>query len=98
MRTDLDMNQLLLAEVMSGISEKGFYAGWMQDLEYDLWRIINGGETLYGHHDVTQAEIGALWSMVRQCGCWIVFDNDTEETAIALDTWKEMFTKRETIR
>jgi hypothetical protein len=91
MLKDLNKDQLLLEELMSQISEEGFYAGWMAGLEFDLWRIINGDDKRYGHHVLTQEEIDRLWSLARKCGCWIVFDDEKEETAIDLDIWEEMF-------
>jgi hypothetical protein len=53
MLKDLNRDQLLLEELMSQISEEGFSAGWMKNLEFDLWRIINGGDRRYGWHFLT---------------------------------------------
>ncbi|QHS62019.1 hypothetical protein [Chitinophaga agri] len=78
---------------MSNISEQGFCAGWMGYLEYDLWRIMQGGHNRYGQYYVSQEEMDTLWAMVDKCGCWIVFDDDKEETAVDLDTWKEMYAR-----
>lgn len=91
---DLNQDQQQLAEFMSDISEKGFCAGWMWHLEYDLWRIINGGHNRYGHYYLSQEEIDQLWAMANKCGCWIVFDDDTEETAIEIETWKKMYVRQ----
>jgi hypothetical protein len=95
MLKDLDKDQLLLAELMSEISEAGFSAGWMKDMEFDLWSAINGGDGSYGRHILTQAEIDQLLFLSNKCRCWIVFDDENEETAVDLDIWKEMFAKRE---
>ncbi|OQP65875.1 hypothetical protein A3860_14875 [Niastella vici] len=76
---------------MSQLSEKGFCAGWMNGLEFDLWRILNGSNRKYGHHAITQEELDQLQFLSDKCGCWIVFDDVNEETAIDLETWKKMF-------
>ena len=92
MLKDLDSDQLLLEELMSNISEEDFSAGWMTNLEFDLWGILNGDNRKYGHHLITQSEIDQLKSLSKKCGCWIVFDEEKEETAVELEAWKKMFT------
>jgi hypothetical protein len=77
--------------MLKDLNEEGFSAGWMTNLEFDLWRIINGGDRRYGWHFLTQEEIDQLWFLARKCGCWIVFDDETEETAIDLNIWETMF-------
>jgi len=42
MLKDLNEDQTKLAELMSWMSEEGYCAGWMNTLEFDLWKIING--------------------------------------------------------
>jgi len=91
MLQDLNDDQLQLAELMSRISEEGYSAGWMKGLEYRLWEILNGRNREYGVHTITQEELGQLQSLVNKCGCWIVFDEENEETAVELETWKKTF-------
>ena len=43
MLRDLTDAQRELAEAMSDISEDAYCTGWMQDLEYGLWRIVETG-------------------------------------------------------
>jgi hypothetical protein len=76
MLNDLNKDQLLLEEFMSEISEAGFSAGWMGDLEFDLWEILNGDKRRYGHHIITQDELDQLKSLSDKCGCWIVYDDE----------------------
>lgn len=89
---DLNEDQRALAELMSQISEKGFSAGWMNRVEFDLWNIVTGGSPQYGRHIVTESELHQLRSLAGKCGCWIVFDDEKEETAVDLKTWKQMVT------
>lgn len=94
MLTNLTKDQLALAELMSQISEAGFSAGWMMGLEYDLWTALKGGSRKYGHYIITQDDINQLQSLANQCGCWIVFDDEHEETAVELKTCQEMYSGR----
>lgn len=95
MLKDLDNDQLRLAKLMSQISEAAFSAGWMRDLEFDLWAAIHAGNGSYGRYMLTQADIDQLRSLSDKCRSWIVFDAKNEETAVDLEIWKEMFSRRE---
>lgn len=91
MRKDLTSQQLLLVDFMSEISERCYSAGWMQGLEYILWNAILHGQTKYGHDFVSQTDIAMLSDLSKAANAWIVFDDNTEETAIGLYDWKEKF-------
>lgn len=88
---DLTTQQRLLADAMSDISERCYYAGWMLDLEYHLWYAVVNGPIKYGHGEVTDEDIRKLKLLSMECGCWIIFDDDSEETAIGITAWKAMF-------
>ena len=94
MLKDLSEGEQKLAELMSWISEEGYSAGWMNTLEFDLWEIINGGDRRYGHYDVTQNDIDQLSSLSQKCGCWIIYDDVNDETAIDLPIWVKMYEAR----
>jgi len=91
MLKDLDNLQLALADFMSEISERCYYAGWMSDLEYSLWDALVNGERKYGQDIITKDDIQTLKDLSQRCNCWIYFDDTNEETAIDLDIWKEKF-------
>jgi len=91
MLQDLNDDQLQLERLMSRISEEGYSAGWMKGLEYELWAILIDGKGSCGRHDVTQEELQQLRFLSDKCGCWIVFDDETEETAVDLETFRKMF-------
>jgi hypothetical protein len=97
MLKDLNNDQLLLEELMSQISEVGFAARWMKGLEFDLWGILNGENRKYGVHTITQDELDQLRSLSNKCGCWIVFDDEKEETAVDLEIWKKLFLNNKSI-
>lgn len=91
MLRDLNKDELKLAELMIRISEEGYSAGWIKALEFDLWEIINGGNRRYGTYEVTQNDIDEINSLTQKCGCWIIFDDANDETAIDLKTWEKVY-------
>jgi hypothetical protein len=91
MLKDLTEHEQKLEEFMSWISEEGHSAGWMCDLEYDLWEIVVGGDRRYSRYSLSQDDIDKLNLLSQKCGCWIVFDDVSEETAVGLETWKKMY-------
>ena len=94
MLKDLNEDEQKLEEFMSWISEEGYSAGWMSDLEYDLWEIVVGGDKSYSRYTLTQDDIDKLNLLSQKCGCWIVFDDVNEETAVDLETWKKMYSDK----
>ncbi|MEI6948044.1 hypothetical protein V9K67_12675 [Paraflavisolibacter sp. H34] len=88
---DLTIQQRQLAGFMGDISERCYYAGWMQGLEYVLWDALLHGQRQYGHGTISQKEIKALEIFSNAANAWIVFDGEKEETAIDLQEWKKKF-------
>ncbi len=80
-------------EYMSGISEKGWCAGWLIGLEYALWTMVIKGPAGYGRYDVTREDILNLQRLSGVCGGWIVFDVKMGETFVPMDVWKELYKK-----
>lgn len=87
MLRDLTPQQRALADRMSEISEEAFCAGWMRDLEYDLWRIVVAGGGTYGWRDLDRETVEELRSLSAACDGWIVFDDETEETFLPIQDW-----------
>src|SRR3569833_2600437 len=94
MLKDLNRDQLQLAELMSHISEEAYSAGWMDGLEYELWEILTGKNSRYGRYLLTPEELDQLQYLINKCKCWIVFDDENDETAVDLETWKKMFSNK----
>ena len=91
MHDGLNKQQQALASLMSDISEDGWAAGWMDGLEYVLWRIVLEGPCQYGFTQVNEQRIQQLKQLSAQAGCWIIFDDVTEETAVTLAEWQKMY-------
>ena len=84
---DLTDSQRRLAEFMSSLSEKSWSAGWMEGLEVDLWRAVTSGPFKVGLHQIARDEIEQLRRLSADCGGWIVFDQEHEETFVPRDVW-----------
>ena len=59
---------------MSEISEDAYCAGWLVDLEYELWRILIDGHGRFGFAALSEDDIEALRKLSDACGGWIVYD------------------------
>jgi hypothetical protein len=81
-----------LADYMSELSEAANCAGWMEDLEYHLWRAVESGPFRYGRLDLTAEHTEGLRSLSESCGGWIIFAD--EERFIPLDRWRTMHDER----
>ena len=67
-----------LASYMSELSEQAYCAGWMLDLEFDLWRAVTEGPFRYGRLELTTEHVERLRSLSQACGGWIMFGDDQE--------------------
>lgn len=84
-----------LTDYMSEISQAAYSAGWMNGLEFALWKAVTEGPRRYGHLDITTEHISTLQVLSDTCGGWIVFDDTTEETFIGLDAWQSLYRVRQ---
>lgn len=91
MLKDLTDSQRRLAEYMSELSERAYSAGWMDDLEFMLWKGMNGEIKNYGRLEFTEEIINELLSLSSDANGWIVYD---DETYISIKNWKKKMTSR----
>ncbi len=91
MINELSKNELELDEFMSELSEEAFTAGWMTGLEYALWEAVISGPKSYGRLDITNEHIKKLILLSENCGGWIYFDDETEETFMTKECWVEHY-------
>lgn len=90
MLTDLSPPQKELAEYMSSLSELAFCAGWMDGLEFALWRAATEAPFTYGQLQLTQDQAQGLNDLSRRCGGWIYVHDDHQETFVTLAEWQHM--------
>ena len=91
MLSELSVPARRLADYMSELSEEAYCAGWMMELEYDLWNALIEGPREYGFIQLTNEHIAQLRKLSRNARGWIVFDPDTAETLLRLAEWKKKF-------
>ena len=88
MLNELSSSQCELAEYMSSLSEAAYHAGWVEGLEFSLWRAIVQGPFKYGQLQLTNEHVQRLAQLSDRCGGWIVFHEEQEESFVPLDAWK----------
>jgi hypothetical protein len=67
-----------LATYMSDLSEEFWCAGWMRDLEFMLWSVIEGEEA-DASLTLTRDQLATLKSLSNACKGWIVFRRNTQK-------------------
>jgi len=93
MLNDLTTEQRALADCMSALSERAYYAGWMAGLEYALWQLVRGERTDYGHLTFSAEDARNLRHLSEACNGWIVFDDAREEAWVPLSEWESRFSQ-----
>ncbi|MBI5071035.1 MAG: hypothetical protein HZB56_22690 [Deltaproteobacteria bacterium] len=91
MLQQLNPDARTLADFMSELSEEAYSAGWMDGLEFDLWKALIGGPRTYGRLEITDEQLARLSELSEAAKGWIVFDDVEEETLVPLDEWKQRF-------
>jgi len=89
----LTPEQCALAKYMSELSEEAYCAGWMADLEYNLWEAVLGLRRAYGRTTISHAKKERLRALCDACAGWIVFENGVGETWLPLDAWEQRFSE-----
>lgn len=88
---DLDEPAAALAAYMSELSEAAYCAAWMLDNEYVLWSAVTSGPRPYGQIWILPEHIQRLRDLSTLAGGWIYFDDEHEQSWIALDDWEARF-------
>jgi hypothetical protein len=89
--------QQALAEYMSQLSEQAYAAGWIEGLEYALWKAVVAGPYKYGRQMLTGDHVRELRKLSEACGGWIRFSDVGDESFVSLDQWQHTFTLRGTV-
>lgn len=88
---------LALNSLMSEISEDHYCAGWLGGLEYDLWKIVQGGNREFGFGDIAESRVTELKRLSEKAGGWWYYDEENGETFIPMDAWIAMFSREKQI-
>ena len=88
MLSELSVPQQALAEYMSALSERAYCAGWMEGLEFALWRAVCRGPFRYGQLELTSEHTQRLIELSERCGGWIVFHDERGQSFLPLAEWE----------
>ena len=80
-----------LMKYMSDLSERAYCAGWMDGLEYALWKAVLEGRLKYGRMQITRAHTAKLKELSDRCGGWIAWDDASGEMFVPLGRWQKMY-------
>ncbi|MBP0578636.1 hypothetical protein J8I29_04900 [Labrys sp. LIt4] len=81
-----------LLALMTGISEQCYYAGWMSDLEYDLWQVAP--DTSYGHGTITERQAQLLRLLAEEADGWWTYSDGDDPAFLDLASWREKAASR----
>ncbi len=91
--SQFDPKQRKLLELMWKVAEEGWSTGWMQDLEFHLWRIMQTGPEKYGALFIDNGLIRELRDLSEETQGWILYDRVEQEVAIGKSAWLEAYGK-----
>jgi len=92
MNDDESLDWRALAREMSEISEQAFCAGWMDELEYRLWEIVQGGPRKYGQVVLSDAQVTHLRDLSNKLRGWVWFSDESEiEEFIGSERWQSLY-------
>jgi hypothetical protein len=81
----------LLEMTLAEISEENYCAGWMMDLGYDIWAIIQGHRGCsYGMGSITKEQCTNLLQLALDAGGWW----GDYGVFIPLEEWGQMYERR----
>ncbi len=86
----LTADQKALADLMSEISERLFFTGWLSGLGYALWEHV-----AFKKEDkrITAEETQRLRALSDKTGGWIVWNDEHGETFVTFSEWEAMQAK-----
>ena len=79
---------------MSDLSERAYFAGWYEGIEFELWQALAGGPLKLGLTQLTSVDIEHLGELSETCGGWIRFDDSLEEVFVPLPEWEALVRNR----
>jgi len=90
--------QKALLHLMSRISEDAYCAGWMEDNEYVLWRMVADPEAdrTYGMRKVSKDDINDLRKISKEIGGWIRWSEERKtEVFVPMAEWLVIYRKHQ---
>ena len=87
-------DQRQLMELMWKVSEEAWSVGWMEGMEFDVWKFMQEGPGRYGQLILDEPILDRLRELATKAGGWIYWDKVEQETWIDMPAWKEMYSAR----
>jgi hypothetical protein len=83
-----------LLEEMRDLSERCYYAAWLDGLEHSLWSLVtdtSGDQCSFGVSEVSPDEVDSLRRLSQRARGWWRWDDDLGgEVFVPLDEWKKI--------
>lgn len=80
-----------LADLMSAISERCWFAGWLNGTEFTLWDAVIDGAGAWGQDFISVEDVAELKRLSDACGGWFVWDEELAESFIPMAEWLAMY-------
>ena len=83
-----------LRDLMSEISEASYYAGWMRDTEFEVWRLATEGGA-WGRATAAELQqaLKEISALAQKLGKWIAWRDGpgSDNQAISLAEWRRLY-------
>jgi hypothetical protein len=89
--TPEELAQDLLSRMMCDISEDCFCAGWMNELEYDLWEALESGNRSYGMCEIRERDMARLKRLHELAGGWWIFPVGGDLHFVTTQEWLSIY-------
>lgn len=79
-----------LEELICEISQRGYCSGWQDNIEFDIWEMIDRKEiedVKYGYSEVKKWELVRLKQIAEKERCWVAWSNDFGVVMVHLSDW-----------
>lgn len=83
-----------LAEAMHDLSEDHFCAGWLHDIEYDLWAAVQGDTAGFSANEFSAEEIKVLRDLSNTVKGWVMWEKDVGEVFVPINDWLEIYKRK----
>lgn len=80
-----------LIELVKKISERDYCAGWVENIEFDLWDAIEKMEDGEKSERFDRCELEKLAELSDDCGYWVGYSGKYGEIFIQINNWLENF-------
>lgn len=83
--------------LMHGLSEHYYCAGWLNGLEYRLWRMVQGGARNFGMGEIEEGDVARLRTLAERSGGWWMWRDDGlyMEHFLTTEAWLAVYAEHE---